>query len=128
MRKLIRDAILSSAEITAIIPAERWFQQSAIDKQPQTPFGVIAMSDTPRTIVGSFQPRLYIWVHDERGSYVQIDHVLDLVRSTLESSPPLEDSGNRIVHIQCDARSADFTDEELDTNVRNDQYTLTGRK
>ena len=127
-RALVHGAITTNPAIAALIPPERWIQQGALDAPQVRPFGIIAYSDTPRSTLGSEQPRLVVWVHDDRGSYVLIDRVLDLVRLALESAIPLEDADSRIVDVEWTGKSAEFTDDQYDTNTRNTQFTLTGRK
>jgi hypothetical protein len=128
MRALVHQWLTSHAALTALIPAERWIQQGALDNPPARPFAVVGFTDRPRSDVGSAQPRLAIWVHDDRGSYSRIDSVVELLEADLPNATPLEDSANRIVDIRWDGSSADLTDDGYSTNVRNVNFTLTGRK
>jgi hypothetical protein len=125
MRALVHQWLTSHAALTALIPAERWIQQGALDNPPARPFAVVGFTDRPRSDVGSAQP---IWVHDDRGSYSRIDSVVELLEADLPNATPLEDSANRIVDIRWDGSSADLTDDGYSTNVRNVNFTLTGRK
>jgi hypothetical protein len=128
MRELIHTWLTTQTYLTTIIPAERWIQQGAVDDPPPRPFAVVGFADRPRSDMGSAQPRLAVWVHDDRGSYAKIDSILQYVEETLPGAVPLEDSDSRIVDIRWDGSSADLTDDGYNTNTRNAQFIITGRK
>lgn len=128
MRALLYQAITGHVELSSIIPASRWIQQGAVDNPPARPFAVVSFTDRPRSDVGSAQPRVTIWIHDDRGSYSKIDTVIQLLENILPDLPPLEDSSNRIADIRWEASSGDLTDDGYNTNVRNATFALTGRK
>lgn len=128
MRKLVFQAITGDAAVTAVIPADRWVSAGALDAPEVRPFGVIRIVDATRSVVGSSQPRAEIWVHDERGSYIRIDSVLQLVRTALESAVPMENATHRIVDVEWAGDSPDLVDEGYNTNTRNSGFILTGRK
>jgi hypothetical protein len=128
MRALLYQWLTTNAQLTAIIPADRWIQQGAMDDPPARPFAVVGFTDRPRTDVGSAQPRVAIWVHDDRGSYSTIDTVIELLEVLLPEATPLVSATHRIADIRWDASSADLTDDGYSTNTRNAQFILTGRK
>lgn len=128
MRKLIHDYLVSDAYLISVIPPERWIQQGAMDNPPPRPFAVVGFSDRPRSELGSQQPRLTIWVHDDRFSYLLIDNIIEHLEDTLPGATPLENETHRIVDIRWDGSSPDLTDDGYDTNTRNATFVLTGRK
>lgn len=128
MRKLIHAALIASSPLTAVIPASRWIQGGAVDSPPLRPFAIYRITDVPPTVVGSAQPHLQVWIHDDRGSYVRIDEILELVRTALYGAVPMENATHRIVDVEWTGDSPDLVDEGYNTNTRNASFTLTGRK
>jgi hypothetical protein len=128
MRKLIYQALTSSLPLVAEIPIVRWIQGGSMDAQIARPFAVYRIVDDIPTTVHSSQPRLQVWIHDNRGSYTRIDRILELVRTTLENAVPMENSTHRIVDVEWTGDSPDLVDEGYDTNTRNASFILTGRK
>jgi hypothetical protein len=128
MRKLIYQALINSLPLTAVIPANRWIQAGSMDNQILKPFGIIRLTDTAPSISRSPQPGLQIWVHDNRGSYGQIDNTIELVKTALLDALPMENSTHRIVHIGWIGDSPDLVDEGFNTNTKFSSFTLTGRK
>lgn len=128
MRELIFQTLTSDPTLLMSIPPERWIQQGAMDNPPARPFAVVGFSDRPRSEVGSPQPRLVIWIHDDRGSYVGIDSIIEYLEKNLPGKVPLEDDTHRIINIRWEGSSPDLTDDGYGTNTRNAEFTLTGRK
>lgn len=126
-RSLVYAALTADAQLVAAIPAERWLQQGAVDRAPIRPFAIIAMQEVGTTAVRSAQPRCMVWVHDDRGSFLRIDEILARVKVVLEGLEA-EDSTDRIVDVRWDGDSPDLVDPGYDTNTRNAQFTITGRK
>lgn len=128
MRKLVYAALTSSAPLVAAIPEDRWIQGGSVDSPPARPFAIYRIVDVPPSVVGSGQPRLEVWIHDNRGSYTRIDSILELVRTVLYSAVPMENATHRIVDVEWTGDSPDLVDEGYNTNTRNARFTLTGRK
>jgi hypothetical protein len=128
MRQLVYEWLTQDGYLTAVIPAERWIQQGAMDDPPPRPFAVVGFTDRPRTDVGSARPRLVVWIHDNRGSYFRIDDIIKYLEEELPSAVPLENDDYRIVDIRWEGSSADLTDDGYSTNTRNAEFSLTGRK
>jgi hypothetical protein len=99
-----------------------------MDEKIPTPFAIYRIVDAPPTVVGSPQPRLEVWIHDNRGSYVRIDALIELVRTVLVAAVPMENSTHRIVDVEWTGDSPDLVDDGYNTNTRNARFTLTGRK
>ncbi len=128
MRDLLYQWIIANTELTTMIPADRWIQQGAVDNPPERPFAVLAFTDRPRTEVGSAQPRVTVYVHDNRGTYSYIDPVIHYLEVELPKIGQLENADSRIVDIRWEASSGDLTDDGYNTNVRTATFALTGRK
>jgi hypothetical protein len=128
MRTVIHGLIINDPGITALIPADRWFQASSIDAAPQLPFGVIRISGNFPTPVASGQRRIEVWVHDAKGSYIQIDDILELVQELFDRTFDVVDDGWRLTCMTWDNDSPDLFDDGYGTNCKMKAFTATGRK
>lgn len=128
MRTLLRATLVADVGLIAAIPDARWIQAGAVDNPPARPFAVIRITDAPPSGSKAPQPRVQIWVHDNRGSYTRIDSTLKLIRERLTTAFPLENATERIVCAEWTGDSPDLVDEGYNTNTRYCTFTLTGRK
>lgn len=126
-RQMVYAALTSDATLLSKIAADRWVQQGAMDTARHRPFALIAMNEVNTTPVYSGQTRCTVWVHDDRGSYVQIEEILERVKAVM-TALTAEDSTDRIVHVSWDGDSPDLVDPGYDTNTKYAQFTITGRK
>ena len=128
MRALLYAAIVASPSLTDVIPADRWIAGGSVDELPDRPFAVIRITDAPPSVSKSTQPRVGIWVHDNRGSYSRIDAVLGSLRTVLAAIVDVQDANNRISCIEWTGDSPDLIDTDYNTNVRTASFVVTGRK
>lgn len=122
IRATIWQLLTTDPAITALVPAERWFQRGSVVDTPITPYGVLADlgTDTDPT------RQLYVAVHDERGSYVAIEGVLRLVRTRLEAAEQYGGSDGRLVSAKHLTTSEDVVDDATNTNVKSSIYRYLG--
>jgi hypothetical protein len=77
MRATVRDLIVASAPLTAIIPSYRWYQAGAVIDIPNKPFAILRwLAPVSGNASGSFAHQLRVDIHDVRGSYKRIDGLL----------------------------------------------------
>jgi len=77
MRATIRNLLIATPALSAVIPAERWYQAGAVVDTPVKPFAVLRwLAPTASVARGRFLRQLRVDIHDKRGSYVQIDKLL----------------------------------------------------
>lgn len=76
MRAAIHERLTQTAALTAVIPTERWFQFGSVPDVPILPFAILKWLSPVRSDSGSDLHQLQVLVHDQRGSYRQIDRLL----------------------------------------------------
>lgn len=133
MRATIYQAIISAPAVTALIPAERWYQAGAVVDIPPKPFGILRwLSPVPSTGSGRWLNQLRVDVHGERGDY----SVLDAVLGNPYSGGPIYDVLTGLVDFtgpdgritQCDYlnHSGDQEDEVFSTNYKFSSWQVIG--
>ena len=77
MRATVRNLILATPALTAVIPSERWYAAGAVVDTPQRPFAVLRwLAPVASGARGRSLHQLRVDVHDDRGSYRRIRQVL----------------------------------------------------
>lgn len=77
MRATIRNLLISTPALTAVVPAERWYSPGAVGDTPEKPFVVLRwLAPVASGARGRFLRQLRVDVHDLRGSYARIDELL----------------------------------------------------
>jgi hypothetical protein len=77
MRKTIRNLLVGTPALVAIIPAERWYSPGAVVNTPVKPFAVLRwLSPVQANASGRFLKQLRVDVHEARGSYQTCEAVL----------------------------------------------------
>lgn len=139
MRGLIRNLIISTPELTDIIPEERWFGSGAAGNpasderdRPDLPFAEIRFGGTFPGMAQVQRGRCEIWIHEEQGSYNTINRVIRLLKPLLETSVQVsftdaetgEDS--RLIQSEWISDSTDLYDSGYRTNTRSTGFDLVG--
>ena len=132
MRKTMYQALTASSVLTAIVPAERWYEAGAVVDQPVKPFVVLRWIAPVPSNSGRWLNQLRVDVHDERGDYSQIEQLLgnpysgggiyDRLSGLLDYVGP----DGRIT--QCDYlnHSGDQEDEVYGTNYKFSSWQVIG--
>jgi hypothetical protein len=127
MRKTVRDLIVATPALTAIIPAARWIAAGAVVDNPTTgPWAVLRWIAPVSSDSGRWLKQLRVDVHDKRGSYTRINQVL--------GSPDRGDGiyglfAPLVNHIGVDGRITEMTylghggDQEDDTYLTNYSFS-----
>jgi hypothetical protein len=126
-RKALREWLVADPALTAVVPAARWVQRGAVVDIPSRPYVVLA--DLGTDVRGTGVTGLFgVYVHDDRGSYLSIDDLLDLVKSRMESVQQFVGTDGRIVEASWQGHSEDVFDDPTNTNVKNSTYRVVGVK
>jgi hypothetical protein len=133
MYKIVRDLLISTPELTAIVPASRWYRAGAVIDQPPKPF-VILRWLSPVGLAAGFGELLRVDVHDERGSYDRIRQLLGTrwsdsgVYKVLIEALAIEGDDGYLG--QCDylGESGDQEDPEYNSNYMFSSWQVMGRK
>lgn len=77
MRATVRNLLVNTPALTALVPAERWWTPGAVVDKPTTPFVVLRwLAPVAGAARGRFLRQLRVDVHDKRGSYTRIEQIL----------------------------------------------------
>ena len=99
---------------------------STMEDAPETrPFAVIRIAQASPAVPGAERSFATIWVHDDPGSYINIDTILATLREQLEG--PVADLADGIA-ARWTGDSPDLADDDRGTVVRNATYELAGRR
>lgn len=130
MRDLFRSMIINEPSLTALIPAERWKGSGSVTEEnvPERMFAVIrygieniGMADLKRCLVT-------IWVHDQQGTYEDINKVLSALYGRLDHVAGQQDgSGNEITSCEWQSNSGDLYDTGFRTITRNTTFEIIGK-
>lgn len=133
MRATVRNLLIGSSALTALIPAERWYAPGAVVGTPIKPFAVLRwLAPVASDARGRFLRQLRVDVHDKRGSYALIEQVLgnpDVgggVYGVL--APLLQYTGvdGRITETMYLGHSGDQEDDTYVTNYKFSSWQLIG--
>ena len=128
MRKLVYTLLTGQATLTDHIPADRWIQSSDVDQEPVRPFAVIAMDEAVRG--ATRKPgvrRLRIHIHDDPGSYIRIDKILEDVIEFLGDVRAAQDADSYLAQADWIETSPDLFDDGHRTITKNASFVLAGR-
>jgi hypothetical protein len=135
MRKTIWQYLTAQAELTTMIPVDRWYQAGAVVDRPNyKPFVVVRwISPVPSAVMtGKFFKQLRVDVHDQRGSYQKIDAFLGSEHTNTglykALSPLVQYVGvdGRITEATFLGHSGDQEDETYNTNMKFSSWRLIG--
>jgi len=128
-REWLYATLSQNSDVTDIFGSRIFGASSAEGKKQIKPFILLRTGAENPELEGDDAPATSsqfatVWLHDEPGSYIQIDNGLEVVREAL-LSPALVGSG-----IACRwlGDSAEFADESFGTITRNGSYQLIRSK
>lgn len=122
MRAFIFQAV-SEAQAVIDLVGDRVLAASNVHERPVTPFVVIKALPSSRGphSAASFSD-WEIWAHDDPGSYVRIDQILEACRFALSSAV----SVGSVISAEWQGDSADFVDDQMKTITRSSTYRIAG--
>jgi hypothetical protein len=115
-------------ELTTVLPDIPVMGGGAMEAPPSArPFAVIRLIDNLIILRDGFTPvagntPVQVWVHDEPGSYVQIEEILDTIRDQLPSQ--VAEAGAHC--CEWNGRSGDLADDNYKTITKYGLLTLVG--
>lgn len=122
-RKWLYGILTSDADVTEIIPAERWYPSANFKEVPPTLFGVYKLGPESHEIADATLIPAEVWVYDSPGSYTRIDDALKRIRDAVISAPA--DDG--MFPAEWAGDSEDLSDDEMGTIFRTASFQLRGR-
>lgn len=129
-RAWLKERLDEDGALTSVIPANRIHGAGSLTGSPgKRPFALIHLGEELPVFNEGGVPEVtsneaVIWIHDDPGSYDQIDEILVLVIAQLTGQVS-EETG-----IACvwQGNSGELSDEAYGTITRNSSFRLVGRK
>lgn len=136
MRSLINQILREDPELSAAL-GDRWFSSGGFDAMTpandpaagmERPFGTFRIAGTFPGIGKTTQRSLEVWVHDETGSYVQIDRLIQRIKELLTETVQVQNTttGAWIQEISWVNDSPDLFDDARRTNTKMASFNLVG--
>jgi hypothetical protein len=133
MRATVYQYLTAQTALTALVPVARWYQAGAVVDTPKKPFVVLrwlapVQANTPTR----FLKQLRVDVHDQRGSYKNIDAFLgspdrgDGVYGALSGLAQLVGVDGRITQAEYLGHSGDQEDPVYMTNFKFSSWRMIG--
>lgn len=133
MRGTIRNLLISTPSLVAVIPAERWLSPGAVIDSPPRPFAVLRwLAPVASAASGRFLNQLRVDVHDDRGSYNRIEQVLGNpsvgggVFGVLSQVSDYVGTDARITQVDYLGHSGDQEDDTYLTNFKFSSWQVIG--
>lgn len=134
MRATIHTLIVGTPSLTALIPAERWFQRGAVIDVPVKPFAVLQwISPVAGNAKGTFAHQLRVAVYDERQSYKRIEQILGGPHRSgglypvLAGIADLVGVDGRVIQADYLGESGDDVDIDYKANMKYSSWQIAGR-
>lgn len=133
MRATVRNLLIATPALTALIPAERWYAPGAVIDTPKLPFAVLRwLAPVASAVSGRYLKQLRVDVHDKRGSYQKIEQVLgspdryDGVYGVLAAVTQHTGVDGRIAEMTYLGHSGDQEDDTFMTNYKFSSWQVIG--
>lgn len=139
MRKLFAYAAKNTpalqSEVSTRVYGSSSLGRGSVPPNPKKPFVVfreidrleadVAKDTSPDVCRRVFQ----VYVHDEKGGYVRIDRILDVLRETVRGlRDQVSSTGARCIDAMWNSTSADTEDPTYDSNMKFATFTLVSSK
>jgi hypothetical protein len=118
-------------KLSALVPVtsvvgSRIFQSLDLEDTPtDKPFIVCRLDPSVPDIPGAMFQDLVLWIHDEPGSYLRIDTLIQTIRENLDGVQVNDPEGIAVVW---QGDSPDMADDLRGTILRTSSYRLAGRR
>lgn len=125
MRATMHQYLTSLPVLTDIVPPVRWYQAGNVVDTPVRPFVVVRWI-SPVALATSFGHQLRLDVHDNRGSYANIDSFRRAALTAMQDVEDLVGPDGRIT--QCDylGHGGDQEDPDYGTNYSFTSWQVIG--
>jgi hypothetical protein len=136
MRRTVRDLLIGTAQLTALIPPERWFAAGGIVDVPVKPFAILRwIAPVPGAFSTAYANQLRVDVHDERGDYERIDAILGgpykagvSVYTVLSAAFAVTGADGYVAQADYINHSGDQEDPDYKSNYRFSSWQIIGRE
>lgn len=121
--------LTTTPALVAQVPLAKWFARGAQIDKTQTPYVVLAWVGTLTTGGRNSTELLDVYVHDQVGSLVRIDKILDAIRPVLQGAmhyAGADGSGFPLVQADYLGKSQDGVDQGNGTAFRFSSWKILG--
>jgi len=133
MRATVRNLILSTPTLLAVVPADRWYAPGGVVDSPPKPFVVLRwLAPVTGNAKSTFAKQLRVDVHDKRGSYQKIEQVLGSpdkgtgIYGLFSAVHDLVGVDGRITQMDYLGHSGDQEDDTYMTNFKFSSWQVIG--
>lgn len=130
LQKITRNLIIATPALSSLIPADRWVPASALNEEnaPARLFAVMRWGTTGIGVGPVRRHTLTIWVHDDGGSYEEVNSVLRALDARLTGVTHASDGeGSEIIQIDEPTFSGDLYDPGFRTITKNITFNIVGK-
>ena len=134
MRATVHQLLTSTAELTAVIPTERWFQLGSVIDVPPMPFAILKWLSPVRSNSGTDMHQLQVAIYDRHGSYKRIDDLLGgpfktgvSVYSVLSAVAGLTGPDGYVAQADYLGHSGDDVDVDYKAGTKFSSWQIAGR-
>lgn len=121
-------------KVTALVSPEMIMTASAAGlpgsptQEPTKPFMLIRSGAIENRMGVAQSQRFFAYVHDEPGSYIGIEEILNEVKAALLANLPATIGSTRVTAVEWEGDGDDLYDDTFGTITRYAQFRLTGRQ
>ena len=111
---------LSSDTVLSGLVGDRIYPVHMQDTKPDTPYIVYRLNTANPRVVPAKNQNFQVWAHDNRGTYLVIDEILQRVKEVLVAKPPSGD----FYQVEWLDDSNDLYDDAASTLTRFSRYVM----
>lgn len=127
MRKAVYRLITEDPVLPALgLPNGAVFASHGLDTPPMRPFVILRWGLGDVGVGRQNTHDLAVWVHDEGGSYLRIDKLLNQIGQILTSAQPRLDDDGWFTQASWLGSSEDLNDDGYGTITRNGRFRCVG--
>jgi hypothetical protein len=124
-RSWLYHKLSGSAGITILVPEENILPAGRLSEPPSVkPFIVLRLDPATYEFADVMSQGATIWVHDEPGSYLRIDAIIEAIHAALNGQV----AEPKAIAAVWQGDSLDMSDDSYKTILRTTSYRLVGRR
>lgn len=126
MRALLREWLTADEDLTAGVPAERWFGDRSVVDTPIKPFVICKFGGQFPGQSRIRTARYEVWVHDEVGDYGFIEGMLQKIEARMAAASQVNRANVWLMEAVWETRSPDLFNEMYQTNTMMTSFRIVG--
>jgi hypothetical protein len=126
MKRAVYALLTSDDPLNALVPAERWYERSAVPDQPTKPFAVLGYTGRQRLGAGLYQTTMTLGAYQDRGGYDLCAAILKRAVEVLGDAVHYEIDGDHLALAQPMNVSPELFDDAWRANLLQHDFLLLG--